>query len=156
MSRVRFLEIYLELGPGSTDDFEILASLMGSLSISLTSPERLEFNIRFLASNYNKFKPSTFYENLLRNAAWRHLESIATHSSGSELQRVDIKINYAFYCEQDDGAEPVKDKVLKAVIGGLPLLCRKGILFVEVVLGMSQTCQWLGSFQCFDGADGQW
>ena len=134
MSRVRFLEIYLDLGSGSTDQFKILASLMGSLSISLTSPEHLEFNIRFCA--YNKLlNPNTFYENL-RNAC-NHLDSIATSSYpiSSELQRVDIKINYVFRCEHEDGAEPDKDKVLKAVVGGLPLLCRKGILFVKAVLG---------------------
>jgi hypothetical protein len=103
---------------------------MGTLSISLTSPEHLGFNIRF--RGYNKIDNS-FYENL-RNA-WSDLNSITTHLTSSRLQRVDIGITYAFHLKRDDGAEPVKDEFLKAVFCGLPLLHKKGILFVEAVLG---------------------
>ena len=136
LSRLCFLEIYLGLTSGSADDFEILASLMGSLSISLTSP--VEFNIRFRGCN--NFNPNTFYENL-RNACSRlRLDSVATHPTISQL-RVDININGAFHCEHDDGpgVEPDKDKVLKAVLSGLSSLCVKGILFVKAVRG-----EWYG------------
>jgi hypothetical protein len=131
MSRLRFLEIYLDLSSGTRHDFKILTSLMGSLSISLTSPEHLEFNIRF--HGYNKFDSNTFYENLRK--AWSDLDSITTHpTTSSHLQRVDININYVFHHrERDDEAEPVKDEVLKSVFCGLPLLHKKGILFVEAV-----------------------
>jgi hypothetical protein len=121
MSRLRFLEIYLDL----------LSFLMGSLSFSLTSPDHLEFNIQI--HGYNRFNPNTFYRNL-RNA-WSHLDSIAIHPNGSRLQRVDININYTSFCEHDDGAGPDRDELLKAVFDGLPLLHKKGVLFVEAVLG---------------------
>ena len=134
MCRLRFLEIYLDIG--SKHDFNILSFLMGSLSISLKSPEHLEFNIRF--HGYSQFHPNTFYENL-RNA-WSHLDSIATHPTSSRLEQVDININYVSHCKSDNsldtsGAEPDKDDVLKAVLDGLPLLHKKRILFVEAVVG---------------------
>jgi hypothetical protein len=131
MCRLRFLEIYLDFSSGTRRDFEVLTSLIGSLSISLTSPEHLEFNIRF--HGYNKFDSNTFYENLRK--AWSDLDSIATHPTSSHLQRVDINIHYAVFHhrERDDEAEPVKDEVLKSVFCGLPLLHKKGILFVEAV-----------------------
>ena len=105
---------------------------MGSLSISLTSLEHLELDIRFYCSKYRKFDSNTFYENL--RTAWDDLDSITTHPSSSRLQRVDININYMLYLEHDDGAEPVKEEILKAVFCGLPLLHKKGILFVDAVI----------------------
>jgi hypothetical protein len=131
MSRLRFFQIYIDLGSATTKDFDILSSLMGSLCISLTSPatlEHLEFNIRFR---------HIFYENLRDADAWRHLDSIATHPTGSRLQRVDININYSFHYYDasevygGDGEDPEEDEVLKAVLDGLPLLRTKGILFVS-------------------------
>jgi hypothetical protein len=102
---------------------DILSSLMGSLSISLTSPatlEHLEFNIRFRFFSREKFHDAD---------VWRLLDSITTHPTGSRLKRVDININYSiggYYGKQPDG-----DEVSKAVLDGLPLLRMKGILFVE-------------------------
>ena len=145
LSHIRFLEIHLDLSSGDRrDDFKILSFLMGSLSISLTSPEHLEFNIRFRASKHSKHAFNTFYENLRTAAGWSDLDSIitttttTTHhaaantSETSGLQRVDVNIKYRLYRERDDdGAEPDEDEVLKAVFSGLPLLRSKGILFVE-------------------------
>ena len=131
MCRLRFLEIYISLGSVSTHNFNILSFLMGSLCISLTSPatlEHLKLNIRF-RGHINNFTSNTFYENLRDADAWRHLDSIATHSTGSQLQRVDINIDYAFRCVIFD-----EDEVEKAVFDGLPLLRTKGILFVEAFL----------------------
>jgi hypothetical protein len=132
MCRLRFLEIYLDLSYGTTHDFEILSSLIGSLSISLTSPEHLKFDILF--HNYFKINFITsvaFYEDL-RNA-WRHLDSIASHPTNSQLlQRVDININCVTLFDGVKG--PEEDEVLKAVLGGLPLLRTKGILFFGGVL----------------------
>ena len=109
---------------------------MASLSISLTSPatlEHLEFNIRF-RGGMDDFNFHSFYMVLRVADAWRHLDSITTHPAGSLLQRVDINIDYAFRYNED-GAEPDKDEVLKAVLDALPLLRRKGILFVKAVVG---------------------
>ena len=130
--RLRFLEIYIDFSSGTDRDFRVLSSLIGSLSTSLASPERLEFNFQFHGNN--QFNPNTFYVNL-RNV-WSPLELIATHPNGFEspLQRVDIKINYVTYCKHGDGEEPDKDKFLEAVHDGLPLLHAKGILFVEAVI----------------------
>jgi hypothetical protein len=110
---------------------------MGSLCGSLTSPatlEHLELNIWFRgASNEFEFYDDEFnFYVALRDAdGWRQLDSIATHPSGSRLQRVDISINYSF---DDDGEESDRDKLSKAVLDGLPLLRTKGILFVKAVL----------------------
>ena len=128
MCRLRFLEIYLDLSSGTTHDFKMLSSLFGSLSISLTSPEHLKFDIRFRYNpnnNSNNNSITTFYENL-RNA-WCDLDSIASHPTSSRLQRVDININYVSHC---NGLKVEKDEFLKAVLDGLPLLRTKGILFV--------------------------
>jgi hypothetical protein len=62
-----FFEIYARLGGA---DFGILSSLMGSLSMSLTSPatlEHIEFNISFDGPGDNFFDHDGFYEDL-RNA----------------------------------------------------------------------------------------
>ena len=98
---------------------------MGSLSISLTSPEHMEFSIRFNGYNSTNYYP--FYEHL-RNA-WRHLDSIATHSTSSRLQRVDINVKYVFH--RDTTRKPDENKISEAVHDGLPLLRTKGVLFVK-------------------------
>jgi hypothetical protein len=131
MCRLRFLEIYLDLCSGSSHDFVVLSFLMGSLSISLTSPEHLMFDIRF--NGFGNFDSNTFYDNL--RISWSRLDSITTHSTSSRLQRVDININYVFRYEYDHGIGPDKDEISKAVLDGLPLLSTKGILFVEAILG---------------------
>ena len=136
LCRLRFLEIYLDFTSGDRLDFDIIFFLMGSLSISLRSPEHLEFNIRIHGSRYNKLESNTFYENL--RTAWNDLDSITTHPASSRLQRINININYVIYLEHeslnDDEAEHVKEGILKAVFCGLPLLHKKGILFVEAVM----------------------
>ena len=138
LCRLRFLEIYVGLGSASGNNFGILSFLMGSLRTSLTSPatlEHLEFNIQFRGSIYDlKNSRTTFYKMLRFADVWRHLDSITTNPTGSQLQRVDIKINYCFRCK-DYRNEPDEDKVEKAVLEGLPLLRKKGILFVEATLG---------------------
>ena len=137
MCRLRFLEIVIYLTSATFYDFEILSFLMGSLSISLTSPTSLEhlvFNISFYWHNGSKSRyhsdHTTFYEHLRDADVWSHLDSIANHPTGSQLQRVDINIGYAFdysgYLQ-----EPEEDEVMEAVLDGLPLLRAKGILFVK-------------------------
>jgi hypothetical protein len=133
MCHLRFFEIYIDLGPATMHDFNILSSLMGSLCISLTSSatlEYLDFNIRFGRYDYMKYDDE-FYEVLRDADVWSCLDTIATHPTGSRLQRVVINIKHSF--RNDDMEEPDEDEVLKAVLDGLPLLRTKGILFVEAV-----------------------
>jgi hypothetical protein len=133
MCRLRFFEVYARLGAA---DFGILSSLMGSLSMSLTSPatlEHIEFNISFDGPGDNFFDHDGFYEDLRNADVWSHLGSITTHPTGSRLQRVDININYRFRYD-DNGYEPDEDEVLKAVLDSLPLLHTKGILFVKALV----------------------
>jgi hypothetical protein len=129
--------MHIDLGSATTFDFGLLSFLMASLRTSLTSPatlELLEFNIRFRGGDsYFNRDFHSFYDNLRVGEAWSHLDSIATHPAGSRLQRVGINIDYAFP-EEEHGAEPDRDEVLKALLDGLPLLRRKGILFVKAVV----------------------
>ena len=108
---------------------------MSSLRISLASPatlEHLEFNIWFGGGSdefyFEYWYDYAFYDALRDADVWTQLDSIATHPTGSRLQRVDIGINYYF---DDHGEELDKDKISKAVLDGLPLLRKKGILFVK-------------------------
>ena len=136
MCRLRFLEMHIDLDSATMHDFRILSFLMASLCTSLTSPatlELLEFNIQFRGGDSN-LNFHSFYDDLRVGEAWSHLDSIATHPAGSKLQRVGINIDYAFR-EEEYGAEPDRDEVLKALLDGLPLLRRKGILFVKAVVG---------------------
>ena len=99
MCRLRFFEIYIDLGSATMHDFGILSFLMGSLCISLTSPatlEHLEFNIWFRGFSDN-FDNYTFYQNLRNADVWSHLDSITSHPTGSRLQQVDINIDYSFF-----------------------------------------------------------
>ena len=143
LSRLRFLEIHIEL---YNCRFEGWTFLIDSLCLSLTSPatlEHLELNIWFqnptLLVTVNGF---TLYEFL--REAWSHLDSITTHSTGSRLKRVDININFSFRFrfesyDVDVEYEKFFDEyaVLRAVRDGLPLLHRKGILFVKAALADS-------------------
>jgi hypothetical protein len=136
MCRLRFLEVYIDLGFAAMRDCN-LKSVIRSLCISLTSPatlEHLKFNIRFRCNIYH-FDPNACYEDLRHADVWRHLDSITTLTTGSRLRRVDININYAFRYHSGKEKEFDKYKVEKAVFDGLPLLHTKGILFVEVVGG---------------------
>jgi hypothetical protein len=129
--RLRFFEIHIDLGRANRRNFDVLSSMIASLCISLTSPailEHLKFNFWF--GGYDRlFNIYTIYGNL--RDVWSHLDSIATHPTGSRLQRVDININYFF----DLLKEPDEEEVVKAVFDCLPLLRTKGILFVEAVVG---------------------
>ena len=132
MCRLRFFEIFADLGRATFYDFDILSFFMGSLSISVTSPATLEhlvFNVSF-SGHDNRFDHYEFYRNLRDADVWTYLDSISTHPTGSRLQRVDVNIRYAFRWD-DDVCEPDEDEVLKAVLDGLPLLRAKGILFVK-------------------------
>jgi len=112
--------------------------LIHSLCISLTSPgtlEHLQFNIYFHDAPNTVNDP--FYEKLCD--AWSQLDSITTYTIGSQLQRVDININYSIlYFDVDLDREVEEDfdgdELLKAVLDGLPLLRTEGILFVEAAL----------------------
>ena len=73
----------------------------------------------------------TSYEDLRDDHFWNHLDSITTQPSGSRLQRVDINIYYCHVIDSD-GRIRQANEVLKAILGGLPLLCTKDILFVGV------------------------
>jgi hypothetical protein len=124
MCRLRFFEIYIGV---NSYNFGLLSIMMHSLCISLTSPatlEHLKFNLCFRGDEY---------DGLCNADAWRQLDSITTYPTGSRLQRIEINVNY--YFPEIDWEESFEDKVEKAVYDSLPLLCTKGILFVEVVLG---------------------
>ena len=135
MCHLRFFEISVKLGSATMDDFDTLSFLMGSLCISLTCPatlEYLQFNIWFSDAD-NTFiihREYEFYEDLRYAEAWSHLDSITTHPTGAQLQRVDINIHYSFRYD-NFVQEPCEHEVEKAVLDGLPLLRAKGILFVE-------------------------
>jgi hypothetical protein len=134
LCRLRFLEVHIVFST-SRRDFRILSSLMESLCISLASPatlEHLEFNIRFY-NCYSDFDSNIFYEDLGDADAWSHLDSIATHLTGSRLQRVDVNIDFSEEHRAEYLAEegPNEKDVVKAVFDGLPFLRTKGILFVE-------------------------
>ena len=102
-------------------------------SFSLASPAtlvRLEFHIRILGIILRlETLNDAFYELLRDLNAWNYLESITTDPAGSRLRRVGIHLYYGFY-EEVTGDLAYRDKVLKALLDGLPLLRRKGILFV--------------------------
>ena len=134
MCRLRFFVINVRLGPATMHDYDILSFLMGSLCISLTSPATLEYlnlNIWFYGErNWFINREEEFYSDLRDAYAWTRLDSIISHPTGSRLQQVVININYVS-CSNGDEREPDPDDVSDAVLDGLPLLRKKGILFVE-------------------------
>ena len=100
MRGLHFFEMYIELDSANIRDFDILAFLMGSLWMSLTSPatlEHLQFNILF-RGHINDFSSHRFIENLCDADAWSHLDSIATLPACSLLKRVEINTDYHFWC----------------------------------------------------------
>ena len=58
------------------------------------------------------------------------VDSIIAHPIGSRLRRVDIDIEYSLQYE-DDAGEPEEIEVVESVLDALPLLHKKGVLFVE-------------------------
>jgi len=132
MGRLRFLEININVFSATTSDFADLSFLMRSFCINFTflaTLKHLKFSMR-LCDNYY-----AFCENLRDADVWNHLDSIITHPTGSRLQRVDIEIVYR--CNGDVTTKPENDVILEAVLDGLPLLRKKGILFVRVNMGGS-------------------
>ena len=134
LCHLRFFEIHIQFYDFFDLDILSFKFLIDSLCISLTSPSTLEhlgLNIQFHNNTVNPF-----HEKL--HDAWSHLDSLATHSAGSRLQRVDISIDYSYRCESygNDGEveEFNEDEILKSVFDGLPLLNSKGILFVKAAL----------------------
>jgi hypothetical protein len=137
MCRLRFFEIFVNFNYETLHGFDIVLSfLMGSLRISLTSPatlEHLKFNIMF-RGEVRQSDYLGFYDILRSAEVWGHLDSFTTLPTGSQLQRVDINIDYCLR-ESNNYAEPDEDSVLEAVLVNLPLLRMKGILFVEAFVG---------------------
>jgi hypothetical protein len=104
--------------------------MINSLFISLTSPailEHLRFNIRFHVDE--DLNCVYFYNKLSNTDTWTHLDSLATHPTVSRLQRVDIKIQFSY--QDDDGEDDRCVVIEEAILGSLPLLRTKGILFVK-------------------------
>jgi len=131
VSRLRCLEIYINLSSGTDDDFHALAFLILSLSISLQPSivEHLEINLRFHCLDDDDI----FYDNLLN--IWRPLDFIIAFSPTLQLHRIDIIINCTFRYEYDDDEdEPDRDEIVRTVLDGLPMLNMKGILFVDAFL----------------------
>ena len=130
LSRLRVFEIYIDAF--TLLDLNILTFLIGSLSISLTSPatlQHLKSKIRIQDSNYH-----FFCRTLRDTGVWSYLNSITSHSTGSRLQRVEINIEYSLLFNDCIVNNPDKDEIEKSVVDGLPLLHTEGILFVQVVL----------------------
>ena len=125
MCHLRAFEVHID--PLSVmDGLHIMSLMIRSLCISLTSPATLEYlkvDISELREEF--FDYDSFFEDLRDADVWRHLDSIITHPIGSRLKKVDIHIGYHFPCH---AYEP---QVAKTILSILPLLCRKGILFVE-------------------------
>ena len=133
MCRLRFFEIHVKLSSAIAHDFNMLSFLMGSLCISLTSPatlEHLKLHIWFCGPSDRFIINDGFFEDLRGADAWTRLDSIISHPTGSQLQRVDIQIDYSFRYD-DDASRLSMDEVSNAVLDGLPLLRTKGILFVK-------------------------
>ena len=128
---LRVLEIYIGPFSATMSELYILSLLIRSLRVSLTPAtlEHLKFKI-VLTARRNHFNHDEFFYDLRNADVWSHLDSIITHPTGSQLQRVDINIKYAFRYD-DDIMEPDNTEVSKPVLDALPLLREKGILFVK-------------------------
>jgi hypothetical protein len=131
MCRLRYFEINANPDSADMDDFNILSFLIRSLCVSLTSPatlEHLKLKIKIWFRGNDNFY--AFYDEFRDADIWNHLDSIITLPISSRLQRVEIEIDYTFPYD-NDMAEPDNDDILEAVLDGLPLLRKKGILFIE-------------------------
>ena len=94
MCRLRFFQIDLDLSDSEDTmyDLDVLAFLMRSLHISLTSPatlEHLKLNICFPRGA--DYECERFYNNLRSAKIWSILTLITTHPTGLQ---VDIDIDY--------------------------------------------------------------
>src|SRR5258707_7332796 len=130
MCHLRVFE--LDVSPHSTTirDLEILSFMIRTLRVSLSSPatlERLKICIEInVDGDDDDFDRDALYDDLRFADVWKHLQSFVTHPSGSRLQRVDIVIEFG---EELVGYD--ETKVVKPVLDALPLLRKKGILFVK-------------------------
>ena len=115
------------------DFFDNLSLLIRSLRVSLTSPatlEHLKFDIEFTSDDFDL---DDVFNDLRDADVWSHLDSIITHPTGSRLQRVDINIVYRDNSwDEYTIMEPRNTEFSEPVFDALPLLRKKGILFVEV------------------------
>ena len=135
MCRLRVLEIYIDTSSTRLRDFDTLSFLIRSLRVSLTSPatlEHIKFSIVFTGNDDN-FLHAEFYDDLRDADVWGHLDSIITHPTGSRLQRVEINVEYPFRFD-DYVIEPSDTEVSGPVLDALPLLRKKGILFVKATV----------------------
>ena len=151
MCNLRLLEFHIDLGAAGWEDFAVLASLMGLLPISLTYPatlEHLEFNISVRAASHDF--DNNFYESLSKT--WRNLDSITTHPTGSRLQRVDINIKAGFsrkFCDcTRERKEIDENKVLEDAFDALPLLHKKGMVFIKAAMA--------GDYENIDDSESVW
>ena len=134
MCRLRVLDIYIDPSSARLRAFDILSFLFRSLRLSLTSPatlEHLKLGIVFTSYSYSFFW-NAFFDKLRDADFWRHLDSIITHPASSRLQRVDIVIYYTFR-RNDNVKEPDNTEVSEPVLDALPLLRKKGILFIKAI-----------------------
>jgi len=130
MSHLRFLQIDVDAGAANPNDLDVLSFLLRSLQISLTSPtlEHLKCDIKFYADCYAL---ENFRQELREYDIWGHLDSMITHPTGSQLQRMDIDITYYFY--EGDDIQDLGDtggQICGVILEVLPSLREKGILFV--------------------------
>jgi hypothetical protein len=132
MCRLRYFEINANPDSADMDDFNILSFLIRSLCVSLTSPATFEhLKLKICFCGHHNFDYRRLPEELRNADIWSHLNSIITRPIGSRLKRVDIEIKYTFrHGEKPDN----NDEILKAVLCGLPLLRKKGILFVKAIM----------------------
>ena len=129
MCHLRAFEVYID-SLFVMDGLHIMSLMIRSLCMSLTSPaatlEYLKVDMIELSEKF--FDYDSFLDDLRDAEVWRHLDSIIAHPIGSRLQRVDIHIGYNFPYH---AYKPDETEVAQTILGILPLLCEKGILFVE-------------------------
>lgn len=110
-----------------------LSVLMRSLYMSLTPPatlEHLKLHLYFL--DLDDFDMDSFYAELHDDDIWSILDSIVTRPIGSQLKRVDIKIE-SYFREDVWGinVENHEENLLEAILNSLPLLHKKDILIIQ-------------------------
>jgi hypothetical protein len=122
MCCLRVFEIYILPDPA------IFSLLMCSLRISLTSPATLEhIKVNFIFDNDGDYYDNELLDDFRDADVWCPLDSIITHPTSSQLQRVDINMIFRVMELHEAG-------VKRLVLNALPLLCEKGILFVKVTV----------------------
>jgi hypothetical protein len=129
MCRLRGLVVNIVSSSTSMSDIKVLSFIMHSLRISLTAPPTLEhLTFCLVFEPWGENFPPTFSDDMRNANFWNDLDSFVTHPTASWLQRVDIDISYN---RVDPLYWPDHDKVVESVLGSLPLLRERGILFVR-------------------------